>query len=78
MADVRRLSEREVSKKCEVDHVVGENKLRLYGLGFFEGSEIVPMYENRKGSTRVYRVKDCLIALRKQDGEQILTKEGDV
>ncbi|WP_317855911.1 FeoA family protein [Chakrabartyella piscis] len=71
----RKLSEIEVQKRCAVSRVMGENKLRLFGLGFFEGSEIVPMYENRGGSTRIYYVKDCLIALRKQDGEQILAKE---
>lgn len=78
MEQVRKLSDVEVSQKCQVIQVVGENKLRLYGLGFFEGSEIVPMYENRRGSTRIYLVKDCLIALRKQDGEQILAKEGEL
>ena len=62
---------------CYVCGVSGEGKLRLFDLGFFRGSRVLPLYECCGGGTRVYRVKDTLIALRNQDAAQILVEEGE-
>ena len=56
---------------CRIEEVQGEDKLRLLDLGFFRGSRVLPLYECFGGGTRVYRVKDTLIALRDRDAAQI-------
>ena len=61
---------------CTILGVSGEEKLRLFDLGFFRGSRVLPLYECCCGGTRVYRVKDTLIALRNRDAEQISVEEG--
>ena len=60
---------------CSVEAVQGEEKLRLFDLGFFRGSRVLPLYECCGGGTRVYRVKDTLIALRNRDAENISVEE---
>lgn len=60
---------------CTVCAVRGEDCLRLFDLGFFRGSRILPLYECAGGGTRVYRVKDTLIALRDRDAAAIWVKE---
>ena len=60
---------------CLVREVSGEERLRFFDLGFFRGSRVLPMYECTGGGTRVYRVKDTLIALRDRDAAQILAEE---
>lgn len=62
---------------CTVCAVEGEGKLRLFDLGFFRGSRVLPLYECAGGGTRVYRVKDTLIALRNQDAREIIVEEGE-
>lgn len=60
-----------VGQSCLICSVQGKDKLRLFDLGFFRGSRVLPLYECTGGGTRVYRVKDTLIALRNRDAEKI-------
>lgn len=64
-----------VEEVCTVCAVEGEEKLRLFDLGFFRGSRVLPLYECIGGGTRVYRVKDTMIALRNTDAAVILVEE---
>ena len=69
------ITEIPVEHPCYVCGVSGEGKLRLFDLGFFRGSRVLPLYECAGGGTRVYRVKDTLIALRNQDAARIFVEE---
>ena len=71
----RKITEIPVECPCIVCGVQGEGKLRLFDLGFFRGSRVLPLYECYGGGTRVYRVKDTLIALRNRDAENISVEE---
>ena len=71
----RKITEIPLLQDCRICNVVGEGKLRLFDLGFFRGSRVLPLYECCCGGTRVYRVKDTLIALRNQDATCILVEE---
>ena len=73
----RKMTEIPLRCFCSVEVVQGEEKLRLFDLGFFRGSRVLPLYECAGGGTRVYRVKDTLIALRDRDAEKILVEEAD-
>ncbi|MBR2382880.1 MAG: ferrous iron transport protein A [Anaerotignum sp.] len=72
----KKITDIPVKQSCFVMDVTGEGKLRLFDLGFFRGSRVLPLYECCCGGTRVYRVKDTLIALRNRDAEQISVEEG--
>ena len=54
-----------------------KQKLRLYDMGFYAGSVVTPLYECWGGGTKVYEVKQTLIALRQQDAENICVREVD-
>ena len=71
----KRLTDIAKERVCFVREVEGEEKLRLFDLGFFRGSRVLPLYECAGGGTRVYRVKDTLIALRNRDAEMISVEE---
>ena len=71
----KKITEVPVEQLCFVCGVQGGNKLRLFDLGFFRGSRVLPLYECAGGGTRVYRVKDTLIALRNRDTEMISVEE---
>ena len=73
----KHITEIPVEQPCFGCGVQGEGKLRLFDLGFFRGSRVLPLYECAGGGTRVYRVKDTLIALRNQDAERILVEEAE-
>lgn len=64
-----------VEQACLVQEIQGESRLRFFDLGFFRGSRVLPMYECAGGGTRVYRVKDTLIALRDRDAARISVEE---
>ena len=64
-----------IEHPCFVCDVQGTEKLRLFDLGFFRGSRVLPLYECCGGGTRVYRVKDTLIALRNADAVCISVEE---
>ena len=73
----KNITEVPVEPPCFVCGVQGDSRLRLFDLGFFRGSRVLPLYECCGGGTRVYRVKDTLIALRNQDAERILVEEAE-
>ena len=73
----RNITEIPVEQYCYISGVQGEGKLRLFDLGFFRGSRVLPLYECYGGGTRVYRVKDTLIALRNTDAKCILVEEAE-
>lgn len=63
-------------KYCIVEIRAEQNqKLRLYDMGFYAGSIITPLYECWGGGTKVYEVKQTLIALRQKDAQNILVRE---
>ena len=68
----KKLTEIPVECPCFVQEVRGEGYLRLFDLGFFRDSRVLPLYECAGGGTRVYRVKDTLIALRDADAARIV------
>ncbi|MEY8321188.1 FeoA family protein [Lachnospiraceae bacterium 46-61] len=54
-----------------------KQKLRLYDMGFYVGGIVTPLYECLGGGTKVYEVKQTLIALRQQEAENIYVREVD-
>ncbi len=68
-----------ISKECIIHRIVGEEgkRLRLFDLGFFQGSHVVPLYECHGGGTRVYYVKNTLIAIRSGEAKKILAEEAE-
>lgn len=77
MGGWKNITEIPVEQPCLVQEVRGGCRLRLFDLGFFRGSLVLPMYECAGGGTRVYRVKDTLIALRNTDAVEILIEEAE-
>lgn len=71
----KNITEVPVEQPCFVCGVQGDSRLRLFDLGFFRGSRVLPLYECCGGGTRVYRVKDTLIALRNGDAVCISVEE---
>lgn len=71
----KRLTEIPAARPCLVREVRGAGRLRFFDLGFFRGSRVLPMYGCAGGGTRVYRVKDTLIALRDRDAAAIFAEE---
>ena len=71
----KNITEIAIYHACTILNVSGEEKLRLFDLGFFRGSWVLPLYECCGGGTRVYRVKDTLIALRDRDAVCISVEE---
>ena len=71
------LKKTDKEKRYYIIDVVTEQKqkLRLYDMGFYEGNVVMPLYECWGGGTRVYAVKDTLIALRQKDAQTIFVKE---
>lgn len=74
---MRKLTDISAEQTCIVREVRGEGRLRFFDLGFFRGSRVLPLYDCTGGGTRVYRVKDTLIALRNRDAEMILAEEAE-
>ena len=52
----KNITEVPVEQPCFVYGVQGDSRLRLFDLGFFRGSRVLPLYECAGGGTRVYRV----------------------
>lgn len=74
----KKITEIALHTPCTIVSVHGSGRLRFFDLGFFVGSQVIPMYECTGGGTRVYMVKDTLIALRNGDGALILAEEGEI
>ena len=72
-----RLSAVPIGVPCIVQDIEAEEsqRLRLFDLGFFQGSQVCPLYECYGGRTRVYAVKRTLIAIRASEADCILAKE---
>jgi len=66
-----------ISKECIIRNIHGEErqKLRLFDLGFFQGSRVIPLYECHGGGTRAYFVKNTLIAIRSVEAVKIIAEE---
>ena len=73
----KNMAEIPVEQCCLIQDVCGEDRLRFFDLGFFRDSRVLPMYVCAGGGTRVYRVKDTLIALRDRDAARILVREAE-
>lgn len=73
----RKLTDISAEQACIVCEVRGESRLRFLDLGFFRGSRVLPLYDCTGGGTRVYRVKDTLIALRDADAAMIRVEEAE-
>lgn len=71
----KNMTEIPTEQVCFVQAVEGADRLRLFDLGFYRGSSVLPLYECAGGGTRVYRVKDTLIALRNADAARISVEE---
>lgn len=71
----KNITEVPVEQPCFICGVQGDSRLRLFDLGFFRGGRVLPLYECCGGGTRVYRVKDTLIALRNADAVCISVEE---
>ena len=72
----KKLTEIPVECPCFVQEVRGEGYLRLFDLGFFRDSRVLPMYECAGGGTRVWRGEDTQIALRGGDAARSVVEEG--
>ncbi|MDO4531225.1 MAG: FeoA family protein [Bacillota bacterium] len=77
MRGAKKITEIPLRYACRVQEVQGEDRFRLFDLGFFRGSRVLPLYACMGGGTRVYRVKDTLIALRDRDAENISVEVAD-
>lgn len=68
-----------IGRPCIVEDVKAaeSQRLRLFDLGFFQGSLVCPLYECYGGKTRVYAVKQTLIAIRSKEADCILAKEAE-
>lgn len=71
MAEEISLAEVPLRQNCRVEQTP---QLRLMELGFSDGSWIQPLYSCFGGGTRVYGVKDTMIALRDTDAAQIFIR----
>jgi DtxR family Mn-dependent transcriptional regulator len=58
-----------LSKGC-----TGLNRRRLLDLGFTPGAQVTAMLANVEDAAHAYRIRDTLIALRKQQAEQVLVR----
>lgn len=66
------LWEAPINSCCTILKVVNnEEKIRLFDLGFSVGSEVIPLFKSSTGNTKLYLVKNTLIALRKKDSSLI-------
>lgn len=75
--EVKSLIDVPLTQECVIFQVNAneKQKLRLFDLGFYRGSKVVPLYECHGGGTRVYGVKHTLIAIRSEEAKWILAEE---
>lgn len=61
-----------INSCCKILKVVNtKEKIRLFDLGFSSGNEVIPLFKSSTGNTKLFLVKDTLIALRKKDSNLI-------
>lgn len=52
--------------------VSGAGTARMKSLGITEGAEITPMYKSMFGDPTAYRIKGCVVALRRSESSKIM------
>ena len=52
----------------------GNIKRRLLDLGLIKGTKIIPVFKSPSGDPIAYEVRNTLIAIRKEDSENIILK----
>ena len=72
-----KLSELPINCSATVFEIPGESApiKRIKSLGITEGSKITPLFRSPFKDPTAYLVKDCVIALRSTDSENILVKQ---
>ena len=70
------VNELELEEIGIVHKIVGEEtiKRRLLDLGLIEGTNIKPVLISPSGDPRAFEFRGCLIAIRKEDAENIKLK----
>lgn len=70
------VNELELEEIGIVNKIVGEEtiKRRLLDLGLIEGTNIKPVLISPSGDPRAFEFRGCLIAIRKEDAENIKLK----
>ena len=65
-----------VGKTCSVENLnfVGEKRRRMLDLGLIKDTEIEVLHKSPFGDPVAYFFKGTIIALRKEDAEQILVR----
>lgn len=66
------LWEAPINSCCNILQIVNnEDKIRLYDLGFSNGNKVIPLFKSSTGNTKLFLIKDTLIALRKKESKLI-------
>ena len=70
------INELEIGETGIVDNIIGEEniKRRLLDLGLIEGTNIKPVLISPSGDPRAFEFRGSLIAIRREDGENIKLK----
>lgn len=55
----------------------GEMRRRLLDIGFVPDSPVTCLFASRSGDPRAYLIKNTVIALRKEDAENIIIRKGE-
>lgn len=73
---VKTINELEIGETGIVDNIIGEEniKRRLLDLGLIEGTNIKPVLISPSGDPRAFEFRGSLIAIRREDGENIKLK----
>ena len=73
---VKTINELEIGETGVVDNIIGEEniKRRLLDLGLIEGTNIKPVLISPSGDPRAFEFRGSLIAIRREDGENIKLK----
>ena len=74
---VKTINELEIGETGIVDNIIGEEniKRRLLDLGLIVGTNIKPVLISPSGDPRAFEFRGSLIAIRREDGENIKLKE---
>lgn len=73
---VKTINELEIGETGIVDNIIGEEniKRRLLDLGLIEGTNIKLVLISPSGDPRAFEFRGSLIAIRREDGENIKLK----
>ena len=72
-SDMMKLNEMEINKTCKIVRINCKDdiKRRLLDLGIIKGTKIEPVLLSPSGDPRAFSVRGTLIAIRKEDAENI-------